>query len=96
MLKIGFAFFNVESIHGFTAIVLAKLSATLRLFVLPSRNKLPPIYILKCIVTTLIDRYKKLSFIRVDEDVALARSSELMRTCHNVNIIFQTTGGDTY
>ena len=37
---------------------------------------------------------KKFEFIRVDEDGALARSSEFMKTCHNMNIIVQTTGGD--
>ena len=35
----------------------------------------------------------KVSFIRVDEDGALERSSEFMKTCHNMNIIVQTTGG---
>ena len=37
---------------------------------------------------------KKLAFIRVDEDGALARSSEFMKTYHNINIIVHTTGGD--
>ena len=37
---------------------------------------------------------KKVSFVRVDEYRELVRSSEFMKTCHNVNIIFQTTGGD--
>ena len=36
---------------------------------------------------------KKVSFIRVDEDGALERYSESMNTCHNMNIIVQTTGG---
>ena len=37
---------------------------------------------------------KKVSFIRVDEYGSLARSSELMKTCHNMNIIVQPTGVD--
>ena len=32
----------------------------------------------------------------VDEDVSLARYSEFMKTCHNMNIIVQTIGGYTY
>ena len=36
----------------------------------------------------------KVVFIIVDEYGALARSSELMKTCHNMNIIVQNTGGD--
>ena len=35
------------------------------------------------------------TFVRVDEDGALARYSEFIKTCHNMNIIFQTTGGET-
>ena len=37
---------------------------------------------------------KKVTFIRVDEDGALERYSEFMETCHSMNIIVQTTGGD--
>ena len=44
-------------------------------------------------VPKLRHQYKKVVFIRVDEDVALARSSEFMKTCHNMNIIVHTTVG---
>ena len=32
----------------------------------------------------------------MDEDGALARSSEFMSKCQNMNIVVQTTGGDSY
>ena len=48
------------------------------------------------IVTTQSNQYKKVSFVRVDEDGALARSYEFMKTCHNTNIVVQNTGGDTF
>ena len=32
----------------------------------------------------------KVTFIQADEDGALERSSEFMKTCHNMNIIVQT------
>ena len=32
----------------------------------------------------------------MDEDGALARSSEFMSSCHNMNIVIQNTGGDSY
>ena len=35
-----------------------------------------------------------MSFTQVDEDGALARFSEFMRTCHNMKISVQNTGGD--
>ena len=37
---------------------------------------------------------KKVAFIRVDEYGALARSSESMKTCHNMNITVQNTTVD--
>ena len=40
-----------------------------------------------------MNQYKKVSFIRVGEYVALARSSEFMKTCHNMNITVHTTVG---
>ena len=94
MLQMDFAFFNVESIRGFTSTFVAVCSATSYPFGFPSRSKRPPLDILKFLVTTLRNQDKKVAFIRVDEDGALARSSEFMRTCHKMNIIVQTTGGD--
>ena len=40
-----------------------------------------------------MNQFKKVEFVRVDEDRALEISSEFMRTCHKMNIIFQTIGG---
>ena len=63
-------------------------------FGLPSRNKRPPLDILNFLVTTFINQDKKFALIRVDEYGALSRYLEFMRTCHNMNTIVQTTGGD--
>ena len=49
---------------------------------------------MKIIFTKLRNQDKKAAFVRVDEDGALARSSEFMKICHNMNIVVQTTGGD--
>ena len=38
---------------------------------------------------------KKVAFIRVDEHGSLARSSEFIKTFHNMNIIVQNIGGDS-
>ena len=45
---------------------------------------------------TFRNQDKKVAFIQVDEDGALARYSEFMKTCHNMNIVFQTTIVDAY
>ena len=60
-----------------------------------SRSKRPPIDILKFIVTTWSNHDKKVSFIWVDKDEAIARSSELVNTCYNIYIIVQTKGGNS-
>ena len=43
------------------------------------------------LVITLRNQDNKVAFIRVDEDGALARSSEFMKTFHKINNIVQTT-----
>ena len=78
--------------HCFTLVAIC--SDTSYPFGFKSRSKLPPLDILKFLVTTLINHDNKVAFIRVDEYGALAVSSEFMRTCHNMNIIVHTTGGD--
>ena len=94
MLQMDFSAFNVESIRGFTSNFVDICSATSYPLVFPSRSKLQPLDILIFIFTTLSNQDNKVAFIRVDEDGALARSSEFMDKCHNMNIIVQNTGGD--
>ena len=43
-----------------------------------------------------INQDSRVAFIRVDEDGLLERSSEFMKTVHNMNMIFQTIGGYAY
>ena len=95
MLHMNFVFLNVERIRGFTTTFVAICSATSHPFGFPSRSKRSLIETLKFLVTTLRNQDKKVALIQVDEYGALARSSEFMKTCHNMNIIFQTKGGDT-
>ena len=63
-------------------------------FGFPSRSKRPPLDILKFLVTTLRNQDKQVALISVDQYGALSRDIESMRTCHNMNTILQTTGGD--
>ena len=95
MLHMYFAFFNVESIHGFTSNFVDICSATSYTFGYPSRIKFPPLGILKLIFATLRNKDNNFAFVLVDEYGALARSSEFMKKFHNMNIIAQTIGGDT-
>ena len=69
-------------------------SSTSHPFGFTPRKKLPPLDILKFLVTKLRHQDKKVAFIRVDEGGELSRSSESMKKCHNMNIIVQTIGVD--
>ena len=89
-----FSFFNVEIFRGFISTFVAICSANSYPFGFLSRGKRPHLDILKLLVTTLSNQDNKVALIIVDEDGALSRSSEFMKTCNNMNIIVQTTGGD--
>ena len=93
ILQIDFPFLNVESIHGFTSTFVHTCSSNSHPFGFISRSNRPPLEIINFLVTTLRNQNKKSAFIRVDEYESIARSSEFMKTCHNMNIIVKTTGG---
>ena len=93
MLHMDSSFFIVEGIRGFTSTFVAICYATSYPFGLSSRSKRPHLEIIKFLVTILRNQGNKVSFIRVDEDVALASYSEFLNTCHGMNSIVQTTGG---
>ena len=93
MLQMDFPLFNVEIICGFRSNFVATCSAKAHPFEFTPISKLPPLDILKYIVTTLSNQDKKVEFIRVDEDVEPARSSKFTKKCHEMNIIVQSKGG---
>ena len=66
MHQMEFLFSNVERKSGFNSTFVAIFYATSRPFEFPSRRKHPPPKIPKFIVTTLMNKYKKVTFIRVD------------------------------
>ena len=87
------AFFFFEIILGFTSTFVAVCYATSYTFGFTSKSKFAPLDILKFLVAALRNQDNKAVFIRVDKYGALERSSEFIKTCHNMNIIVQTTGG---
>ena len=92
MLQMDFSFSSVKSIRGYNSTFLAIYSVTSYPFRFTSRSKRPPLDILKFLVNIFMNQDKKVAYIPVDEDEALARSYEFMKTCHNMNIIVKTTG----
>ena len=73
VINMDFAFFNVESIHGFTSNFVDIYSATSHPFGFPSRNKRPPLDILRFLFTTFRNQDNKLALIRVYEYASIAR-----------------------
>ena len=63
MLWMGFSFFNVESIYGFTSDFVASCSANSYPFGFTPSRKFPPFYILKFLVTTLMNQDNKAALI---------------------------------
>ena len=61
-----------------------------------SGRKSPPLDTLIFSVTALSNKDKKVVFIQVGKYGALSICAEFMSTCHNMNIIVKTTGGDEY
>ena len=93
MLQMDFLFLNVESICIFASTFVAICSSTSYHFGFPSRRKCLTLDSLTFIVNTLRNQDKKVASIRVHEYGSLVISSEYMKTCHNTNIIVQTTCG---
>ena len=63
ILQMDFAFFNVETILGFTSTFLGICSATSYSFGFPYRSKIPPLGILKFLVTILRNQDEKVAFV---------------------------------
>ena len=94
MIQMGFSFFNVESIRGFTSTLVVLWSSTSYPFGFPYRRKHPSLDTLNFFVTTLRNQDKKVVFIRVDEDGAPGISYEFTKSFHSMNIIVHTTCAD--
>ena len=69
-------------------------SAASKTFGFPSIRKRLHLEILKFLVNKFRNDDKKVVLIWGDKDVALERSAEFIRACHNMNIIGKITGGD--
>ena len=92
MLHMDLSFFSVGIICGFTSTFVAICYANSQPFRFLSRKN-PLLDILKLLVTTLINKDKKITLIQLDGYGSLAIYSEFMRTCYNMNIIVKNTGG---
>ena len=86
-IHLDFHFFSVTSIWGFTSSLAAVCSSTSYPFNFPTKNKSPPIAIVLFLLRTIR------SMGHVDEDGALAKSSQFCSMIIDENCILETTGG---
>ena len=92
-LHLDFQFFGVKSLRGCTSALTIACAHSSYIFAFPTKSKSPPLDIVKWFVNTIRSMGYKAIFFRVDEDRALARSSEFSSLILELNGIIQTTGG---
>ena len=93
-LHMDYEFFGVESIRGFSAGLNITCAATSYTMCFPTPSRSPPVILVKYIVSVLRNMGYKVIFIRVDEDGALAQSTEFCRMIqHDIKCLLETTGG---
>ena len=92
-MHMDFAFMPETSIRGFTSFLSIKDAATNYTWIFLSRNKRPPLDILTFFISILKKENRYIRYVRVDEDGALANSTEFCKLIMFHQITLQTTGG---
>jgi len=94
MLQLDFAFFNQQSIRGFTSYLSCDCVHTKYSFRFCTRSKRAPIDVIRWIIETLRKQNKTVNYVRFDEGGELARNIEIPKMLtEEYQIIMQTTGG---
>ena len=95
LIHMEFDFYNVTSIRGFTSMLTVVCANTRILWVLPTASKLAPVRIIRFILTTLLDEQHPFKHIIVDEDSALAKSTDVTNLLvEKFKISMENTGGN--
>jgi hypothetical protein len=93
LLHVDFSFWNIVSIRGFTSLLSVVDGKDRMLWNFPTASKRPPLQILDFLFTMLTHDGVRVQCIRVDEDGALANSSEFCDFLIERKISLETTGG---
>ena len=94
-VQMEFAFYNVTSIRGFTSIITLVRENNRILWVFPTVSKRLPIRIICFILITILKEKHPCKCIRVDEDSALEKSTDVTNLLvDELKIFMETTGGD--
>ena len=93
LLHMDFSFWNITSIRGFTSLLSIIDGKERFLWNFPTASKLPPLFIVEYFLAQLKKENVSVTCIRIDEDGALARSTEFSSFIVSQNITLDTTGG---
>jgi len=93
LLHIDFSFWTIPSIRGFTSLLSIIDGKDRMLWTFPTASKRPPLAILEYFFSILAKHDITVCSIRVDEDGALANSSEFTDFLVQKSIAMETTGG---
>ena len=77
LIHVDFAFYNVTYIRGFFVINTTVCEKTRMLWVFPTASKRAHVRIIRFVLTTLNHEKQPCKWIRVDEDGALANSTDV-------------------
>ena len=93
-IHMDYEFFGLESIRGFTSGLNITCGSTSYTICFPCKSRNPPLRIVKYVITLLRNMGYTVIFVRVDEDGALAKSSEFCRLIRDdLFCLLETTGG---
>ena len=92
-IHIDFSFFGYKSIRGFTSALDISCGSTSYPVGFPGKSKTPPLETIRWFISVIRNMGFETTFIRVDEDGALAKSSEFCKLLVDLNCILETTGG---
>lgn len=82
-----------KSICGFNSLFTVICEDTSYPFGFPVKMKRPPLEVLKLIILILQQLKLSITYIRVDEDGSLSKSTECCSLISTLDLVLETTGG---
>ena len=92
-IHVDFSFFGYKSIRGFTSALDICCGTTSYPVGFPGKSKTPPLETIRWFISVIRNMGFETTFVRVDEDGALAKSSEFCKLLVDMNCVLETTGG---
>lgn len=92
-IHVDFQFFGIVSLRGYSAALTVVCTSTSYIFTYPTKSKSTPLQLIRWLITTFRSCGHNPTFVRVDEDSALAECSHFCALLVELGCILETTGG---